>query len=266
MSKNLGNKIAVVTGGSQGIGRAICKCFLEAGAVVVIADLHAPFDLSEWRRRFHQKISWIETDVSLVDSIKFLAKTVGERFDGVDVLVNNAGIMFEKSIEEQSEDDWDSMMAVNLKAPIMMTKYLLPFMRKRVKKNGTAAIVNIGSVEGYACNPNHTAYAASKGGVHGLTVAMAVDLGPQGVRVNAIAPGWIDTDLNRQYIQSVGDIAQAKKDLAKLHPVGYIGDVRDVGETAVWLAGNESRFICGQLITVDGARTKRLSLPETFNR
>lgn len=94
---------------------------------------------------------------------------------------------------------------------------------------------------------------------------MAIDLGPQGIRVNAVAPGWIDTDLNREYVESVVDINQAKKELSKLHPVGYIGNAKDVGDVTVWLASNESRFVSGQVITIDGARTKILSLPAIFN-
>lgn len=266
MSVTFANKIAVVTGGARGIGRAICECFLDAGAVVVAADLHAPPGLAEWKRRRGEKIHWVETDVTAAASLKTLAETVDAQFGGVDALVNNAGIMFEKSIDAQTEADWDLMMAVNLKGPMLAAKYLLPLLRKRARKNGGAAIVNIGSVEGYACNPNHTAYAASKGGVHGLTVAMAVDLGAQGVRVNAIAPGWIDTDLNRRYIETAGDADLAQTELEKLHPVGYIGRGKDVGDAAVWLAGDESRFISGQLLTVDGARTKKLSLPEIFQR
>ncbi len=266
MRKNIDNKIVVVTGGSQGIGRGICECFLQAGAHVVIADLRAPGDLVEWQSRCGKMVSWIKTDVASIASIKAMAKVVDKQFGGVDVLINNAGIMFEKSIDKQTETDWDLLMAVNLKGPVMVTKYLLPAMRKQIEKTGSATIVNIGSVEGYFCNPNHTAYAASKGGVHGLTSAMAIDLGPQGIRVNAVAPGWIDTDLNREYVESVGDADQAKSELEKLHPVCYIGDSKDVGNVTVWLASEESRFVSGQVITVDGARTNRLSLPEIFNR
>ena len=266
MSKNIKNKVVVVTGGSQGIGRGICECFLQTGAAVVSADLRAPENLAEWRTRYEERIGWVKTDIASVASIKAMTKVVTKQFDGIDVLVNNAGIMFEKSIDEQTEADWDLMMAINLKGPVMVTKYLLPLMRKQVERNGGATIVNIGSVEGYVCNPGHTAYSASKGGVHGLTSAMAIDLGPQGIRVNAIAPGWIDTELNRQYVESVDDIDLAKSELVKLHPVGYIGSKKNVGDVAVWLAGDESRFVSGQVITVDGARTKRLSLPPIFNR
>ncbi|MEM7208370.1 MAG: SDR family oxidoreductase [Pseudomonadota bacterium] len=266
MSKRLENKIAVVTGGSQGIGRGISDALLDAGAHVVVADLNPASDIDDWRVATANRVNWIKTDVTDMSSIQALAEQIQQSHSGVDVLVNNAGIMFEKSIDEQTESDWDLMMAVNLKGPIMLCKYLLPLLRKGVKENGSAAIVNVGSIEGYACNPNHTAYAASKGGVHGLTPAMAIDLGPQGIRVNAIAPGWIDTDLNREYVESVDDVNLAKSELAKLHPVGYIGETRDVGDVAVWLASDESRFVSGQLITVDGARTKRLSLPPIFGR
>ena len=266
MSRQLENRTAVITGGSQGIGRGITEHFLDVGAEVVIADLRAPVDLEEWQFRCCRRLRWVETDVSSMDSIRALAAAVDTVFDGLDIIVNNAGIMFEKSIEEQTEADWDSMMAINLKGPVMVTKYLLPLMRKRMERGDGAAIINIGSVEGFASNPHHTAYCASKGGVHGLTAAMAIDLGPQGIRVNAIAPGWIDTDLNRAYIESTDDVDLAKRELAKLHPVGYIGETGDIGDVAVWLASDESRFVSGQVITVDGARTKKLSLPTIFNR
>ena len=266
MSKPLAHKRAVVTGGSQGIGRGICERFLAAGAEVLVADLHAPADLNDWQARCDQRVHWFETNVSASATVNALSAYVTDRWGGLEILVNNAGIMFEKSIDEQTEADWDLMMAVNLKGPFLTTKALLPLMRASVAAGKHAAIVNIGSIEGFAGNPHHTAYCASKGGVHGLTGAMAIDLGPEGIRVNAIAPGWIDTDLNRSYVESVADVDLAKRELAKLHPVGYIGQTSDVGDVAVWLAGDGSRFVSGQVITVDGARTRKLSLPAIFNR
>ena len=121
--------------------------------------------------------------------------------------------------------------------------------------------MNIGSLEGDACNPAHAAYAATKAGVHGLTRATAIDLGPQGTRCNAIAPGWIDTPLNASYVDTHPDRDLVIAELAKLHPIGRVGDTDDVGDVAVWLAGDESRFVTGQVITVDGGRTARPSLP-----
>lgn len=258
-------QIVVITGGSQGIGRGIAQSFLESGATVILADLKIPDDFDQWQLALDDpaRLHYRETNVCDSASIALLADYLEEQFGSVHVLVNNAGIMFEKTIEEQTEQDWDRMMAVNLKAPFLMTKGLLTLLEKQ---SGRAAIVNIGSIEGYACNPGHTAYSASKGGVHGLTVGLAIDLGPRGIRVNAIAPGWINTDLNREYLESVGDIELANSELAKLHPTGSIGAVKDIGNVAVWLAGPASEFVAGELITVDGARTKKLSLPAIFNR
>ena len=143
-----------------------------------------------------------------------------------------------------------------------MAEYAAPHMRER----GGGAIVNIGSIEGFAVNPAHTAYAASKGGVHGLTVALAIDLGPDGIRCNAIAPGWIDTELNRAYQESHTEPEAFAREMGRLHPLDRIGAPADVGDVAVWLASDESRFVTGELITVDGGRTRKLSLPALLGR
>ena len=200
-------------------------------------------------------------DVTDEDSIARFVSAVSSE-SGVDILVNNAGIMFEKSLAEQTADDWDRMMSVNLRGPFLMAKHVVPVMAAR----GGGAIVNIGSLEGMACNPHHTAYAASKAGVHGLTVALAVDLGPLGIRCNAVAPGWIDTDLNKAYVEAHPDRDLVTAELAKLHPVGHIGDPGDVGDVVAWLAGDEARFVTGQVITVDGGRRARLPLPSIMGR
>ncbi len=248
MSTRLSGKVAVLTGGAQGIGRAIAEKFERAGAVVEVGDLR-PLPNGDRPAR--------ALDVTSEASVMEFVDTVAAEHGGIDILVNNAGIMFEKSLEEQSLDDWDRMMAVNLRGPFLMAKHTLRHMRRR----GGGVIVNIGSVEGFAVNPSHTAYAASKGGVHGLTVALAIDLGPEGIRCNAIAPGWIDTDLNRAYVESHPDPSAFAGEMSRLHPVGYIGAPADVGDVAVWLASDEWRFVSGELLVVDGGRTKKLSLP-----
>ena len=241
---------AVVTGGAQGIGRAIADRLAADGADVIVGDLRDPGDLGERQR-------WVELDVSSEASARALAAAVG---DSLDVLVNNAGIMFEASIAEQTVEQWDLAMAVNLRGPWLMTKAVLP----QLQAAGGGAVVNIGSIEGIGSNPLHTAYSASKGGVHGLTAAMAVDLGPLGIRCNAVAPGWIDTALNRDYLDRLPNRDQALAELAVLHPVGHIGDPADVAATVAFLASPDARFVSGQVVVVDGARTVKLSLPPSL--
>lgn len=241
---------AVVTGGAQGIGRAIADRLAADGADVIVGDLRDPGDLGDRQR-------WVELDVtSEVSTVAFAA----EVDDSLGVVVNNAGIMFEASITDQTVEQWDMAMAVNLRGPWLMTKALLP----QLQAGGGGSVVNVGSIEGIGSNPQHTAYAASKGGVHGLTAAMAVDLGPMGIRCNAVAPGWIDTALNREYIDRLPNRDQAVAELAVLHPVGHIGDPADVASTVAFLASTDARFVSGQVVVVDGARTTMLSLPPSL--
>ncbi|MEM9521938.1 MAG: SDR family oxidoreductase [Actinomycetota bacterium] len=247
---DLHGQTIVVTGAAQGIGRAIADRFAADGADVVVGDLRDPGDL-----RTNQR--WVHLDVTSEESAVALA---GECGPSITALINNAGIMFEVSIGEQTVEQWDMAMAVNLRGPWLMTKALLP----ALTADGGGAVVNIGSIEGIGANPLHTAYAASKGGVHGLTAAMAVDLGPLGVRCNAIAPGWIDTALNREYVDRLPNRDQAIAELGQLHPVGHIGDPADVAAVAAFLAGPDARFVSGQVVVVDGARMSKLSLPPSL--
>lgn len=249
MDRQLEDKVAIVTGGARGIGEAITLALSRAGANVVVGDVEAPARGGG--------VEWRELDVTDQTSVAAFTTAVARTHGGVDILVNNAGIMFERPVEDQDLEEWERMMAVNLRGPFLMTRACVPHMRER----GGGAIVNIGSVEGFAVNPGHTAYAASKGGVHGLTVALAVDLGQYGIRCNAVAPGWIDTELNRAYVAAHPDPATFAGEMARLHPVGHIGSPADVGDAVVWLASDASRFVSGEIITVDGGRTRKLSLP-----
>ncbi|MDX8541977.1 SDR family oxidoreductase [Mesorhizobium abyssinicae] len=133
----------------------------------------------------------------------------------------------------------------------------MPHLRKRPG----ASIVNIGSIEGLASNPGHPAYSASKAGIHGFTAAVAVDHGYEGIRCNAIAPGWINSDLSEAYIDSMADSDRVRRELLVMHPVGRLGQPADVGNLAVWLASDDSAFVTGQVYVIDGGRTKKLPLP-----
>ncbi len=172
------------------------------------------------------------------------------------MLINNAGMMQESTVEEMSYDDWQRTLTVNLNAPFLLIKAALPHLRKT-----KGSIVNVGSIEGLGSNPGHAAYCASKAGLHGLTRAVAVDHGHEGIRCNAVAPGWIDTDLNNDFIESMDDPVAFRRDIGKIHPLGRTGGPEEVAALVAFLAAGESGFITGQVYTVDGGRMAKLSLP-----
>lgn len=174
----------------------------------------------------------------------------------LDILINNAGMMREGTVIETSLQDWADTLQVNLTAPFMLIKHAMPHL---IEQSG--AIVNIGSIEGLGSNPRHAAYCASKGGLHALTRAVAVDHGPDGVRCNGIAPGWIDTDLNTAFIESLGDPDEFRASIGRIHPVRRTGRPEEVAALAKWLVSDEATFVTGQIWVVDGGRTSQLSLP-----
>ncbi|MER9254408.1 glucose 1-dehydrogenase [Mesorhizobium sp. M0598] len=252
MAERLAGKIAIITGGGRGIGAGITQRFVEEGARVAIVQRHPAPDALLGDRTIY-----VKADLANSGDIRSAVETVVEGFGGLDILVNNAGIMFEKTVEEMTEADWDQMMDINLKAPFLLAKAAMPHLRKR----GGGNIINIGSIEGLASNPGHPAYSASKAGIHGFTAAVAVDHGHEGIRCNAIAPGWINSDLSEVYIDSMADTSRVRRELLAMHPVGRLGEPADVGNLAVWLASVESAFVTGQVYVIDGGRTKKLPLP-----
>ena len=249
----LRGKLAVVTGGGRGIGRGIVDRFLAEGARVAVLQRGAPDDaLGADPRAVH-----VPVDLADVDALAPAVARAAAWLGGVDVLVNNAGIMAERTVAALRADEWDRMMAVNLRAPVFLAQAVAPHMRAR----GGGSIIMIGSIEGLGANPGHVAYCASKAGVHGMTRALAVDLGPDGIRCTAIAPGWITSELSETYLDTFPDPAAARGALDRLHPVGRVGRPTDVGDLAVFLAGDRSGFLTGEVVVLDGGRTAKLPLP-----
>jgi meso-butanediol dehydrogenase/(S,S)-butanediol dehydrogenase/diacetyl reductase len=248
----LHGKTMVVTGGGQGIGLGISQVLLDAGASLIVVQ-RSPLT----PRLAAQGVEWIEADLAQADSFASIADVIRRDHDSIDALINNAGFMFEKTLEQMQLDDWNRMLAVNLTAPAFLSRALLPLLRAA----GAGSIVNIGSIEGLAANPEHAAYCASKGGIHALTRAMAVDLGSDNIRVNAIAPGWIRSGLSDDYINAQQDPQGAWQGLYKMHPAGRVGEPEDVGRLAAYLASDASSFITGQVMVIDGGRTSKLPLP-----
>ena len=181
--RELEGKIALVTGASRGIGLSTAKLLTEKGAKVYTAQ------------RSKGEHLWLEADFNDLKMPKRILSQIRDLEGHLDILVNNAGIMREGNAEETTETDWFEQLQINLTVPFLLIKYALPMLKVR-----KGSIINVGSIEGLGSNPRHPAYCASKGGLHALTRAVAVDHGPEGVRCNAVAPGWINTELNEKFI------------------------------------------------------------------
>lgn len=248
---NLENTVVLVTGGGKGIGRGIVEVLLEHGSHVVIAQ-RSPLDnlLEE-----DPRVSYFSTDFSATTNFSPLIENTVAEFCRLDALVNCAGLMFEQDTTDVTLEAWDAMTAVNLRAPLLLTQAAPPYLPEG------GSIINIGSIEGISANPQHAVYAASKGGLHAMTRALAVDLGIRGIRCNAIAPGWIESNLSEAYLASTAIPANAREQLRKLHPVGRLGQPRDIENAVAFLISDMASFINGEVLVVDGGRTAQLPTP-----
>ncbi|MFJ1298482.1 SDR family NAD(P)-dependent oxidoreductase [Pseudomonadota bacterium AL_CKDN230030165-1A_HGKHYDSX7] len=238
-------KVVLVTGGRSGIGKAIARRFEAEGARVLTAQ-----------RSEDAAFESIRADFSDPAQAAGVVEEAIRRAARLDVLVNCAGVMQEALAEDMSLEAWTRHITVNLTTPFMLIKAALPHLRQT-----KGAIVNISSVEGLAANPRHAGYGASKAGLHGLTRAIAIDHGAEGIRCNAVAPGWIDTDLNSDFMASLPNPEAFKQRIQEIHPVGRTGTPEEIANLVAWLASSEASFVTGQVWAADGGRMAQLSLP-----
>jgi len=243
-SKPLLDRIAIVTGSGQGIGRGVAMCFARAGANVVVADQAseriAPV-VAEIEGCGVQALG-IPTDVRRADDIRRMVQQTTGRFGQIDILVNNAGVVVVKPMVEQTEADWDHVLDVNLKGVFLCCHQVVPEMIAR--KHG--AIVNIASIAAFHVTVPHVPYASSKAGVVALTRDLAYEVARYGIRVNAIAPGPIQTPMSQMVS------AEQRQAMTRNIPLGRIGQPEDIGQAAVFLASDAASFITGATLPVSG--------------
>ena len=238
-------KAVCVTGGSRGIGRALVETFAQAGHPVIftyLKNVEAARELSSTLGKQGLTALPFQADVSCSEQVSALADEVKRAFGGVDILINNAGIASQKLLIDLEEEEWDRILHVNLKSVYLCCRAFLPFMIR----NKRGIVLNISSMWGQAGASMEAAYSASKAGVIGLTQALAREMGPSGIRVNCIAPGVIDTDMNR------GLSSEEIRSLEEETPLVRIGRPQDIAEAALFLASERARFITGQTLGVNG--------------
>jgi NAD(P)-dependent dehydrogenase (short-subunit alcohol dehydrogenase family) len=248
-SLELSGKVAIVTGGSSGIGKAIVELFVAEGANVVVADVQG--GVFETAPSSEGPLLYVKTDVRSEQDAKELVAKTKARFGGIDILCNNAGIELLRPLTETTEEEWDRVLDTNLKGAFLVSKHAIPEMIKR----GGGTIVNTASQLGLFGLENFTAYCASKGGLVVLTKAMALEYARQNVRVNCVCPGPIVTPMFERELLTEKDPEAARKAWAAKQPIGRLGRPEEIAEAVLFLASEKSSFAVGHALVVDGGYT-----------
>lgn len=255
MPGRLKGKVAIVTGAGSGIGKAIAELFAAEQAAVVLA---------EWNRQSGAEAEaairaaggtarFIPTDVSKAPEVRALIERTVAEFGRLDILVNNAAIQILGRLADTSEEDWDRLHSVNLKGVFLCSKYAIAAMLR----SGGGSIVNIASILGLVGDPDLAAYCAAKGGVLALTKAAALAYGPEGIRVNAICPGDVDTPMVREYFEKDSHPEALRREVASKYALRRIAAPREIAEAALYLASDAASFVTGSALVIDGGLTAK---------
>lgn len=246
----LQNKRAIVTGGAGGIGSASAKALAAEGAAVAVVDLNgdAAESVAAGIRAAGGQAIAIGADVSSEPEIERIVATVVEQLGGVDVVFNNAGIIRRTTAVETTVEEWDRVFGVNVRAIFLMCKHVVPIMAA----NGGGSIVNTGSGWGLKGGGHAISYCASKGAVVNMTRALAIDHGPQGIRVNSVNPGDVNTGMLREEARQLGQETDAFLAESADRPLGRMGQPEEIAAAVVWLASDESSYVTGSALVVDG--------------
>ena len=253
----LKDKIAVVTGASLGIGKATAIMFAKEGAKVAVTDVldeEGQAVVSEIINNGGEASYW-HLDVAKESEVESVMKSVYEKWGGLNILVNNAGISGANApTDEITEEEWNRVIDVNVKGVFFCTKHAIPYM----KESGASSIINLSSIYGIVGAPDVPPYHASKGAVREMSKTDALLYAQENIRVNSVHPGFIWTPMVENHLKSLGgDFNEAKKMVDDLHPVGHMGDPDDIAYGIVYLASDESKFITGEELVIDGGYIAR---------
>ena len=238
MKENINSKIILVTGASRGIGRAIAEELSKEN--IVIANYNKSEESAKRLQEQNENIDIFKADVSNRAEVKKMIDYIIEKYGKIDVLVNNAGIDQEKMFQDITDEDWDNIIKVNVYSVFCTTQETLKYMLE--KKNG--CIINISSIYGINGGSCATAYSATKAGIDGITKSLAKELGPSNIRVNSVAPGCINTDMNSYLTEQDWNLIREET------PLGTIGEGKDIAKCVKWLV--EDKFTTGQVISING--------------
>lgn len=245
-------KVALITGGAKGIGLGIARAFAREGAVVALVDIDEASGHKVEQELAAQgtRARFFPCDVGQSQAIQSTVNAALRTFGRIDVLVNNAGTHNGGGLEACSEEDWDFLINTNLRSAFLLTKYALPAL-----KESRGSVINMGSMVGLVGQKDAVAYVASKGGLIAMTKALALDLGPYGIRVNAICPGFVRTPLLDSWIKTQPDPVSIRSEVDGMHPLGRIAEPEEIGYAALHLASAEAGFTTGVALPVEGGVT-----------
>jgi 3-oxoacyl-[acyl-carrier protein] reductase len=243
MNMNLSGKVALVTGSGKGIGKAIARKLSEAGATIVINDVTDESSVTAQEIAAAGKPAlFVKASVSVAAEVNAMVEQIVAAYGRLDILVNNAGITRDQLTIRMTDEEWDAVINVNLKGVFVCTRAALKYMMKQ----RYGRIINISSISGIVGNPGQVNYCAAKAGIIGLTRTVAKEMATRGITVNAVAPGFIETDMTARIP------AKLREEFSKKIPAGYFGSPDDVAGTVAFFASDEARYITGQVLCVDG--------------
>jgi len=250
----LSGRVAVISGGAQGIGRAIAARFQAEGAFIFILDCDVTkgHETAAELTKSNSPVRFLPVDLRSPAEIRNAIEEVRKFHAGIDIVVNNAGVEREKPLEKLSVADWDSILEVNLRGAFLLTQAAIPLFPK-----SGGAILNVSSIHATHAFPDSIPYACSKAGMVALSRNLALELAPRHIRVNCICPGYIDTRLWEEYLRNSSDPKAVAEQMTALHPLGRRGQPADVSDAALFLVSESSAFITGTELVVDGGLTIR---------